>query len=926
MVDSNNNGAVTCTFLTSYPFPSTARPAFNLDPNSVLFTSAAAGGKASGAVGENALESVSEYSGSEWKLTLKDDRRSFTAETTATTIEAGQSLSISYSGAQTGDNEYVSVLLCDSADNVLYYGNIAGNSADGTASVTIPAVLDPDSYTLKVFSEQCNGDKKTDYASAFVNISLTVTEHIHRYGTDWKTDADKHWHECSCGAKADEADHKYDDRRDTTCNVCGYVRAAYYILTVDLQGGNGSAADGEYAEGAVINIDAGTRPNYHFSGWISSNGGSFADASSQGTTFTMPATDTTITANWQYEGGGPNKAIQIGASQIEGGQASNIYFGTYMQSRASAGVYNIDPIKWRVLSNADGKLFLLSNQNLDVLPYNGNQTSVTWENCTLRSWLNGTFLKSALSDDEQGAIDNTYVYNATQSDGRNNPNPSYSTPGGNNTTDKIFLLSIEEANNSSYFPNADSRISTNTAYVVSYYGMSGAGEADGWWLRSPGRLDNTAAFVEASGDVYHSGSFVDIRLNAVRPAFNLDQNAVLFTSAAVGGKSSGSVGTDALQSVSDDSGSEWKLTLLDEGRGSFSVSGASMSGGTVSFSYSGAQTGTDEYLSAVVVENGAVTHYGRILQLDGTAGGESGTASLSLPAGVTLSGNTKLYVFNEQYNGDKKTGYASDLVDIIPAVSADGREVELRANDTHIQWKYVDEGDDAWRDLVALSALTGGDGSDGADGREIELQNNGTTIQWRYKGDTTWNDLVDLSALTGAAGQDGADGREIELQNNGTTIQWRYVGETEWKDLVDLSALTGATGQDGKDGQDGADGTDGREVELRVDGGYIQWRYTTGSDTEWKNLIAVSALQGLKGDKGDKGDPGADGQDGKDGQDGSDGVNGKNGIDGKTAATGRTAQTAKTVKMALGLPALRSTTAASWSLPLPTAQKKISAR
>ena len=56
----------------------------------------------------------------------------------------------SYSGAQTGANEYVSVLLCDSADNVLYYGNIAGNSADGTASVTIPAVLDPDSYTLKV--------------------------------------------------------------------------------------------------------------------------------------------------------------------------------------------------------------------------------------------------------------------------------------------------------------------------------------------------------------------------------------------------------------------------------------------------------------------------------------------------------------------------------------------------------------------------------------------------------------------------------------------------------------------------------------------------------------------------------------------------------------------------------------------------------
>ena len=250
------------------------------------------------------------------------------------------------------------------------------------------------------------------------------------------------------------------------------------------------------------------------------------------------------------------------------------------------------------------------------------------------------------------------------------------------------------------------------------------------------------------------------------------------------------MGADALQAVAGYSGNEWKLTLLDESRKSFSVSGVSMQNGTVSFSYSSAQTGTDEYISAVVVDNGAVTYYGRVLQLDGTVNGANGTASLSLPADVTLSANTKLYVFNEQYNGDQKTDYASDFIDITSIVIADGGKVELRTNETHIQWKYKSEGDDAWRDLLALSAIAGGgsgsDGADGADGREIELQNNGTTIQWRYKGDTTWNDLVDLSALTGAAGQDGkdgqdgADGREIELQNNGTTIQWRYVGDTTW--------------------------------------------------------------------------------------------------------------------------------------------------
>ena len=89
-------------------------------------------------------------------------------------ITEGCLLYTSYSGAQTGTNEYVSVLLCDSNGNVLYYGNIAQNSASGTAALNIPAGLAAGSYTLKVFSEQCNGDYMTDYASAFEDISLTV--------------------------------------------------------------------------------------------------------------------------------------------------------------------------------------------------------------------------------------------------------------------------------------------------------------------------------------------------------------------------------------------------------------------------------------------------------------------------------------------------------------------------------------------------------------------------------------------------------------------------------------------------------------------------------------------------------------------------------------------------------------------------------
>ena len=151
-----------------------ARPAFNLNLNSVLFASAAVGGKADTAVDKN-LTAVTGYTGSEWKLTLKDSSRSFSVTSNKTVTAApGGTVEITYTGAETGGNEYVSAMLCDSNDNVLYYGNIAQDSAGGTASIAIPADLAPGNYTLKVFSEQCNGDKQTDYASEFQNIDLNV--------------------------------------------------------------------------------------------------------------------------------------------------------------------------------------------------------------------------------------------------------------------------------------------------------------------------------------------------------------------------------------------------------------------------------------------------------------------------------------------------------------------------------------------------------------------------------------------------------------------------------------------------------------------------------------------------------------------------------------------------------------------------------
>ena len=253
--------------------------------------------------------------------------------------------------------------------------------------------------------------------------------------------------------------------------------------------------------------------------------------------------------------------------------------------------------------------------------------------------------------------------------------------------------------------------------------------------------------------------------------------------------------------------------------------------------------------------------------------------------------------------------------DVIPdgvgngAPGEDGREVELRTSGGYIQWRYV--GDASWLNLIATSTLTG------EDGESPELRNSGDFVQWRLPSGS-WSNLIAISEITGPQGiqgepgqdgadgaglqiidtlpdvgslpgtgsagdgylidgdlyvwadsewenvgtiqgpqgdkgdkgdkgdtgdvgsqgatglpgSDGADGREIELRVNGGFIQWRHEGDS-WFNLIATSTLTGATGADGDDG------ADGREIELRVSGGYFQWRYVGET---WTNLIAVSSV------------------------------------------------------------------------------------
>lgn len=150
-------------------------------------------------------------------------------------------------------------------------------------------------------------------------------------------------------------------------------------------------------------------------------------------------------------------------------------------------------IKWRVLKNDGETLFVVADQGLDCKAYNENNVHVTWENCDLRQWLKNDFYETAFNGSEQGAIVPQTVVNGN--------NPEYGTEGGNDTIDKVYLLSIGEAENLDYgfcdigIGSASRRMQpSDYAYKrgVHTYADNGASNHESnegnclWWLRSPG--------------------------------------------------------------------------------------------------------------------------------------------------------------------------------------------------------------------------------------------------------------------------------------------------------------------------------------------------------------------------------------------------------------------------------------------------------
>ena len=195
------------------------------------------------------------------------------------------------------------------------------------------------------------------------------------------------------------------------------------------------------------------------------------------------------------------------AAQMNVQIGDRIPFGQYPQGANG----EVQPLEWRVLGVKNGRALLITDKLIDCIKYNESRTNIIWLTCTLRTWMNNEFYNKAFSHSEQAKIAN--VINLESG------NPNFEIKGVNSKYDKIFALSINQAE--VYFRNDGDRTATPTWYAIrrGTYIDNKYSKGSYWWLRSPGYSSSHAASVFLSGSINEHGFYVNDNKVAVRPAF-----------------------------------------------------------------------------------------------------------------------------------------------------------------------------------------------------------------------------------------------------------------------------------------------------------------------------------------------------------------------------------------------------------------------
>ena len=185
-----------------------------------------------------------------------------------------------------------------------------------------------------------------------------------------------------------------------------------------------------------------------------------------------------------------------------------IEFGNYPQDKDGTE----KPIEWIVMKNEGNQVLLLSKYVLDAKPYYEEVEEVTWETSDIRQWLNNEFYTTAFNKAEKAKIQTSLI--------KNEDNSENGTSGGNDTEDKVFLLSEKEAE--TLFSNDEERIAKATEYAEKSGVYVNEEKAVLWWLRSPGCSRDYAAEVSYYGWINRSGCDVNSYDVGVRPALHLN--------------------------------------------------------------------------------------------------------------------------------------------------------------------------------------------------------------------------------------------------------------------------------------------------------------------------------------------------------------------------------------------------------------------
>ena len=345
---------------------------------------------------------------------------------------------------------------------------------------------------------------------------------------------------------------------------------------------------------------------------------------------------------------GTGKAIQLGTNalneNVNTATAPTVYFGQD---------HGDNPAAWRVIgydgsgiAGAQGDMTLLAAGTMGEAAFDSVNYSSEYAPSELKTAIDA--LEAKLTTEENAA-----VKKRTLASGSYNGENTDCVAGAPVDNAVFWPLSIAEA----HAVNQDLRIVNKEHTNWAMYH---------WWLRSPCKLSSSAAVVHGNGEVLDDGMYHTSDEFGVRPAFNLNLNSVLFTSAAVDRKPDG-----GLTAVPKYIGNEWKWTLLDNSR-NFAVTETTASGDPgdiLTLHYNGATTGINEYISVILADNNGAQYYGRVAQPTEA----TGTVEIKIPSDIA-PGSYTLKVFSEQYNGDKKTDYASDFTDIALTVEKQADE------------------------------------------------------------------------------------------------------------------------------------------------------------------------------------------------------------------------------------------------------------